>query len=304
MSEIIWNSVGVTVPDGWEPAGLERDSLILEHENRPVCELKWRTVSGTFSFEKHLKRLRKEHKGVDLHTVDEAELPDAWSEAVARLTESGLAARSFMWRSGPHRGVGAALHHPATGLAALIQFFIAAEDDETTAARTLATFRDYAGGKTVPFAMFGLAGRVPAEFRLDTFSFKPGHYRIRYWRPRNARRGDRLPAGKGPGIRLTFERFAPANVLLKSTDLPGWVADTLEDGPPGQLPLIDSPAAVSWHGVAKTSLLRRLLRRVHHAAGRVWHDQDHNAILAVTATGTAPVDTASLKEIAEHYGLV
>lgn len=300
MHRIIWNGVGLSVPEGWEPAGLERDSLVLEHNALPACELKWRTVQGTFSFDKHLKKITKGNKGVDLHPVADSDTPAAWGASIAALSESGMATRSFIWQAGGHRGMGAALHHPATGLAALIQFFIHREEDEALAAQILATIRDYGSGKTLPFAMFGLTGRVPADFRLDTFAFKPGHYRIRFWRHRKPGHASKLPPGKGPGTRLTFERFAPASVILKGTDLPTWVAENLEDGP-GKCDVDATDSHIAWSG-AETSLLRSLLRRQHHHAGRAW-TTDTNAILAVTATGDA-IEPQTLNDITESYGLV
>ncbi len=303
MPEIIWNGVGLVVPDHWEPAGLERDSLLLESGARPVCELKWNVVRGSFSFEKHLKRLAKGHKDADVHGVELADTPEVWVEAVKRLTRSGLRLRSFIWRSDGHRGIGAALHNPGTGLAALVQFFIVEEADESVAAEVLASFRDHSGGKTVPWTLFGLAARVPAEFRLETFSFKPGRYTVSYWRARSARQDNRLPAGKGPGTRLTFERFVPASVLLKESDLETWVGDVLNE-PPGSLSVTTTDNGLAWAGVVRTSLLRKLLRRENHARGRVWTTERGNAILSVTTDGTVPMPEEIFKTIVRSYTLV
>jgi hypothetical protein len=304
MAEFIWSGAGLNVPDDWEPATLERDGLLLADGERPVCEVKWRTVQGTFSFDKHLKRLARGHRGVDVRPVADDEPPPSWVAAVARLRGSGIASRSFIWQSGGHRGIGAALHNPATGLAALIQFFIAEEGEEERAAAILATFRDVSGGRTVPFAMFGLRGRVPAGFGLETFAFRPGHYSIRYWKPRKPDPSSRMPAGKGAGTRLTFERFVPASVLLKETTLARWVADNFCEAPPRGLAMVEAEGRVAWDGVAKTSLLRRLLRRELHARGRGWTPDDANAILVVAATGAVPLDASAFAATVEAYELV
>ena len=303
MVRVAWNTVGIEVPDSWDPAGLERDSLLLTSDDRPVCELKWNRVQGAFSFEKHLKRLSKGHKGADVWPVDAAETPEPWSEAVRELERAGLRLQSFMWRMGPDLGIGAALHNPGTGLAALVQFFINGEKDEDGAARVLASFRDHSGGRTVPWALFGLQARVPAEFRLETFSFKPGRYTVSYWLPRSKRSQGRLPEGKGPGTRLTFERFVPAGVLLRNTDLPTWLKETLKM-PPTPLEAEDLDHGLAWAGVTKTSLLRKVLRRVHRAQARAWTAQPGNAILLVSAEGTVPVDETTFETIVHSYGLV
>lgn len=304
MPVYIWNGVGLTAPDGWEPSALERDGLFLEKDGLPLCELKWRKVEGTFSFEKHLKRLAKQHRGVEMRGVPHEETPDAWQSGVTRLTESGLRLESFIWKGAGHKGIGAALHHPATGLAGLIQFFIRREEDEDAAARVLATLRDYSGGRTVPWSMFGLSARLPAEFSLDTFSFKPGHYLIRFWRPKSLKHAGKLPAGKGPGTTLAFERFAPASVLLKEQELSAFVRDRIENAPPPSLPVEEGADAVSWSGLAKSSLLRAALRRQVHASGRVWTTDPGNAILSVSATGVVPVPDEMFTTICESYELV
>lgn len=304
MHEYIWNGVGMTAPDGWEPAAIERDGLVFHSEDLPVCELKWNVVQGTFSFDKHIKRLTKGHKNAALSGVSEDETPQAWTDALARLAESGIRAKSFIWKTEINRGLGAALHNPATGLAALVQFFVYSKQHEADAAATLATFRDYAGGKTMPWAMFGLRARIPSEFKLDTFSFKPGRYTVKYWRPKKTKHTGKLPAGKGPGTHLVFERLAPASVLLKKVALSDWVRDTLEDAPPESVEIVGDETAALWNGVGKTSMLRALLRRSVYTQGRVWTTEQGNAILSVVAHGTVPAPDSIFIDICESYELV
>lgn len=304
MPDYIWNGLGLTAPDGWEPAALERDSLLLEHDNRPVCELKWRVVQGTFSYDKHIKRLAKGHKGVDVQSVPEEVTPERWAHAVKQLSGSGIQTRSFIWGTSEHRGIGAALHNPATGLAALVQFFIASDSDEAVASTTLATLRDYLGGKTVPWAMFGLNARLPSRFMLDTFSFKPGHYTIKYWCPKSDKYAGRVPTGKGPGTSMVFERFAPASVLLKNQELDDWVIKTLENAPPKPIVMDAGQDAIAWNDVSKTSLLRKVLRREIHTRGKVWATHAGNSILSVTSVGSIPMDDATFNTITQSYELV
>lgn len=303
MIEYRWNGIGLTTPQGWEPAALERDGLLLESQGRPACELKWRTIQGRFSFEKHLKKLAKGNKGVTMQAVSIDEVPSDWRETVERLTASGLQLQTFLWSLGDIRGMGAALHNPATGLAALIQFFMDGGTD-SAAAEVLASFRDYSAGKTVPWAMFGLAARVPAGFVLDTFSFKPGHYTVKYWRPRSAAANGRVPPGKGPGTALVFERFAPASVLLKGTSLEVWARSTLDGGVPESLPAVVGSGAFAWAGIDRPSIVRSFLRRQRHTMGHIRLDESANAILAVRAHGAVPMTQQTFKEVRDSYVVV
>jgi len=304
MAEFIWNGVGLTTPDGWEPSAIERDGLAFENNDRPACELKWNVVQGSFSFDKHIKRLTKGHKNAALNGVGEDETPPAWTIALEKLAQSGIRAKSFIWQTDVTRGIGATLHNPATGLAALIQFFIHNEQDAADAAATLATFRDYSAGKTIPWAMFGLKARIHSEFRLDTFSFKPGHYTIKYWRPKAVKKAGQLPAGKGPGTHLIFERYAPASVLLKDKPLTDWALEYLEDAPPESVEIIGDDTAALWNGIAKTSLLRAILRRTIYTQGRVWTTDGGNAILSVITHGHVPAPEQIFTDICESYEFV
>lgn len=304
MPEYIWNGVGLTVPDGWEPSALERDGLMLERDGIPTCELKWRTVEGEFSFEKHLKKLTKQHKGVDMQAVEASETPASWQESLASLTQSGIQAHSFIWRTSTHKGIGASLHNKATGLAALVQFFIVFDGDDALAAEVLASFRDYSGGKTIPWAMFGMHARIPADYVLNTFSFKPGHYTVEYWRPKSGKKKGKIPAGKGPGTALVFERIVPASVVLKQISLNEWVRDGFENGPSESLEVAASDNVVSWAGVVKSSVLRKALRREQVSAGKAWLPESGNAILAVTASGVVPMTKETFTTICDSYELV
>ena len=303
MAEYVWNGLGVVAPDAWEPAAIERDGLTLAEGGQPVCELKWNRVRGSFSFEKHIKRLTKGHKGAAVSGVADEETPPAWNNAVKTLAESGLRSRSFIWQAPGVRGIGAALHSPGTGLAALVQFFIHAESDEDRAAEVLASLRDYSGGKSLPWTMFGLTARLPAEFILDTFSFQPGHYRVQYWRPKSGKISDRVPPGKGPGTKLVFERFAPASVLLRQTELAEWIADTVKETPEIEA-FASQQSRVAWNTALKTSLLRKTLRREVYSQGRAWSTETGNSILSVCASGTVPALEILFADICGSYALV
>lgn len=304
MPEYRWNRVGITTPDDWEPAVLERDGLLLEQAGRPVCELKWNVVQGAFSFAKHIKKLSKGNKGVNMEAVETNVMPPSWRMTVDSLSRSGMKLQSFKWSHREQNGIGAAIHNPDTGLAALIQFFVYKPDSADHAASVLASLSDHAKGKTIPWAMFGLSARVPSEFKLHTFSFKPGHYSVKFWRAKSSKQADRVPTGKGPGISLIFERFAPANVLLASDSLRQWAANHME--PTISEALIDTTSqnGFSWQGLSKTSLLRRIVNRQEHDQGRIWLPEDSNAILSVRAVGTLPVGQSTFKRICDSYDIV
>lgn len=303
MSTLCWNGVGLTTPEDWEPSALERDGFVMARGDMPLCELKWRVVHGSFSFKKHLKRLSKGNKGAEMRPLPEDETPDSWAQSMQRLEQSGLHGWSFFWKGPGHNGMGAMLHNPATGLAVLAQFFIRGQHDLDVASEVLSSFRDHSSGKTTPWTMFGLTARVPSQFVLDTFSFKPGHYRVSYWLPAT-KKGERLPPGKGKGVSLVFDRYAPASVFLKGTTLEAWVADNLEGAPKSGNGIQRKDRHVIWDVTEKTSLLRRVLGREVHNRGRAWIVDDETAVLGVHARGSIAVPADQFNGICESYGIV
>jgi hypothetical protein len=304
MTEYRWNRVGLTTPTTWEPSALERDGFLLECEGQPVCELKWKTIQGRFSFEKHIKKLSKGHKNVAIHAVESKDAPEPWRNSVSALEHSGIEVHTFIWSLHDLKGMGAAVHNPATGLAVLIQFFLTSDSSTHTASIVLASFKDFSGGKTTPWAMFGLEARIPSSFALNTFSFKPGYYSVLYWLPKSGKQSDRTPPGKGPGLSLSFERYAPASVLLKETNLMEWIHENLDPTFPKQLVIKKSAEEVAWQGVAKTSMLRNLFGRSVYEQGRVWTTDTGNAILCVRASGHIDMPEITFKTICESYAVV
>lgn len=291
------------MPKDWEPSALERDGFVMARGDMPLCELKWRVVQGSFSFKKHLKRLSKGNKGAEMRPLPDDETPGSWAQAVQKLEQSGLLAASFFWKGLGHDGMGAMLHNPATGLAVLVQFFIRGQHDLDVASEVLSSFRDHTNGKTIPWTMFGLTARVPSSYVLDTFSFKPGHYRVSYWLPAT-KKGERLPPGKGKGVSLIFDRYAPASVFLKGTSLEAWVADNM-DGVPKSLNVVESgERRMDWDVIEKTSLVRRVLGREVHSRGRVWVAGDETALLGVHTRGNLPMSADQFNGICESYGIV
>ena len=116
--ETAWNGVRFHTPADWDIAKIGKQYLLFEDEDRPVLEIKWNTIKGTFSHKKHLRRLTALHGKKDAHLLEQWKIPDHWAQALKRYEISG-----FSWESTNLNGKGTILYCPECGNATFIQFY-------------------------------------------------------------------------------------------------------------------------------------------------------------------------------------
>ena len=232
-SRFAWNGVELSLPEGWQPAVLDKEYMVAEDEHGPVMELKWRRVRGRFSMDRHVKRLAKGVRGAEVFASDSAtnsatgsatntsKVPEDWAETVACKESSGFEFRPFFWKasdlavtpSSPiSGGRGAVLFNPDSGLACLIQFYETGKRSiKDVAKAALLSLRDSSAGDSVPWQVFGITLETPASWVLAEHSFQPGRFRM----------GFRFPGERGRS-RFIAERVAPARTVLGQVPLEEW----------------------------------------------------------------------------------
>jgi len=285
---IAWNGISLCSPEDWEPSILERDFMRLEQDGIPVAEIKWRRVGGAFSAYKHMRKLDRKFRSVDIH---EGSPSQEWDTAADSLRQSGFNVTLLQWGA----AVGAMMHNPATGLALLAQFF----EPGRQAAAILASFRDHWNGESLPWRMFGIQARLPSGFLLDTFSFRPGHYTLRFRRPRRMPAVEATPQDfrRGAGTDLILERYAPADAILKNTDFHNWVLERYRKVIVGQVS--SKSNMIEWADVQK-----RFLRSSMRHQGRIWLDQTANSFFSVVVEGEPVFQEEDFKRVCDEYGAV
>lgn len=287
-SIIAWNGISLRVPQTWEPSVLERDFMRLEEHGLPVAEAKWSRVSGSFSVERHIRKLKRRFRGADIRVASPG--PE-WDESAELLRQGGLQTTILQWES----VVAAIIHSSSTGLSLLLQFL---KTNEMSPA-TLASVRDHWAGKSLPWSLFGLRARIPSEYLLDTFSFKPGHYSLRFRRPKRNLAIDAKPQDlrRGPGAELTLERYAPADVMLAKQSFLGWAKENYRKAIVGEKIFDDN--VLSWIFFQK-----RFLRKEICHQGRVWQDSRANSIFSVVSKGSLSLSESEFLRICDEYGAV
>ncbi len=292
FKKVAWNGIGLSVPEAWEPASLEHQFIRLGESGVVRADLQWRRIRGPFAAERHVRKLAKRFRSKGLCIIDP---PDEWASAVESLHTSGLVAVFVHWQG----GCGAVVHNPATGLAATLQFYDHEDSANPQAMTVLESFRDHWAGATLPWRMFGLRARIPANFLLQKFSFVPGRGLLMF---RRLKREPSIDAsardfGRGPGMTLELERLVPADVVLQKKAVSAWAPDYCAARIRGAIREQDD--SIAWR-----ERETRFLRKPTLHCGQVWLDAEHNALLGVYAQGNTDLSSKQFTEVCSHYGAV
>jgi hypothetical protein len=269
---LAWNGLRASLPDAWRPAGLGLRYLLLEDDDGPAFEYKWRPGAGREGMEAALRALtpkRRARTGVDL--------PSAWLDA---LTEYEL--MPLTWARDGRSGLGAALFHPETGTAAVFQAYGGPDGpDAGRLAQTAAVLSSlsFDPPQAPSFSIYGLSLTAPEGFALATFSFDPGRFVLEF---------------AGPRQRLDLVRLAPASVLFSRQGAEAWTRQALGFAP--EVPVVAQPlaGAPAWwvalrQGQGPTDRLARWCGR-RGRLGVLRQDLASDKLLGAVATGVAPID--------------
>ncbi|GAB7023863.1 hypothetical protein [Salidesulfovibrio brasiliensis] len=195
---IAWN--GISLDPGERPLRLlDRNTLVLG-DGTDAVQLRWKRVPGRFRPEKHVRKLSR---------------GKARAEARDETTPHGFHVTDFHGENLE----GCVLYHKGTNLIVELQCAPDSPGKETL----VASLADHSGGDTVPWQAFGLTFRLPVHWLLDSSSFRPGRFVMKFIRPRGRQIAPDAPE---KGVRtfatLQLERLAPADALLDGKPLHEW----------------------------------------------------------------------------------
>jgi hypothetical protein len=283
--ETAWNGIRFMAPADWVPAEIGNRYLMLEDEDGPVMEVKWKPIKGAFSFQKHLHRLSTLHRG---QPVEESRLPARWQKALEGFETSG-----FSWSGETVSARGAVLFCPKCRNATFVQFYMkAAEKADDPPGELLASFQDHPKNGAVIWSIFDIRAVVPEEFRLVHHRFSPGEYTIS------------LSAGRR---HLTLHRWGPAAVLLSEKDLEQFAREVA--GIPDTVPIFRAakdkymleweagqPSVPGW-----SRWYHRIRRKPIIFNFRIWQETEKNRILAIRMESQEAADPNILEKLAVNY---
>jgi hypothetical protein len=285
--EVAWNGIRFLSPREWELGKIGSRYLMLEDESGPVMEIKWGQIKGTFSHSAHLKRL-SDFRGKGLgKSVSESPLPFGWEKALGSFESTG-----FSWRGTFLSGMGVILFCPTCRNATLIQFY---QRDSGKLKRiyqpVLASFRDHRQDNQVVWSFFDIRAMMPGQYQLVRHRLDPGQFELVF---------------ESKGQQITLYRWGPASILLENRDLvefAGAMVDTFGNEP--HLVTQSNGKVVEWEVHPPLSRWKRLWgyikTRRPFQEYRLWHIEEKNRILGVSAVGKKPFDTRLLEKIFSNY---
>ena len=284
---VAWNGIRLKVPGGWEVSGIAHRYLAWESDGRSALELRWDRPRGRFSFERTLKGLLRGRFRRSSLSLSPWSLPEAWPRILAHHRMRG-----FGWQTAKGSGHGLLLHCRRCATATLIQVPDVpdrpAAPDGSLWELLLRGFEDHdEKEETRLWRVFDIQTRLPQHYRLKTFRFQPGHFRLEF---------------SGNQTELSLHRWSAAGALLGDGDLTGFaLGQGLFNGTECEPQPGPQGRDLEWR---LTGSGKRFWRpRQLHQAGRIWHLEAENRILGVVLRGKAAPDPVELDSLAATYGL-
>ncbi len=285
--EIGWNGIRLMPPAAWNPLVVGKFYLMLGENGDPVCEVRWQPGAGSSRKGASLQQLARKLNRSKRISVVKIPLPQIL-DVLARTWNAEV----FHWQDDLRQGLGLLLACRHCGGAILIRFFQGSDGHHfRPLIPLLQTFRDHADNGRRLWALYDIRAWLPTSLRLERFRFESGRFELAF-------------ADRGFDLRLL--RWAPAEVLLQSGGLTGFIETARFCPPPGESSrLLTGDAMVQWcepSGGAWAVRLKRWLRlQPEKRWVRCWHQPLHNRILGVVAEGPHLPATAVLETICQGY---
>jgi hypothetical protein len=285
--ELSWNNIHFKVPLGWEIAEIGARYLMLNETSKPVMEVKWRQVKGTFSHRAQLHRLALRHRKQPIETVGECSLPSEWKKALGAYESIG-----FSWQGNQIAGIGVILYCPICRNATMIQFYTTGSKVTSHFSQhILASFQDHSRENWMLWSVFDIRARIPETFRLVRHCFKTGEFELVF---------------EGGNQKITLHRWAPASVLLSERDMVQFARTRV--GLPLKEPCykrFDGIEVAEWETSrfdrTRTRLWDRITPKPSCMRFRLWHLEDKNRIMGVRIESKKPIDSIFCDRLVSNY---
>lgn len=285
--EFAWNGVSFLAPVSWEVGKIGQQYLMIEDDFGPVMELKWYRIKGKFILQDQLSHLAAAHKNKPGRTIRKIPIPSDWEKVI-----DGYDSIGFSWQGETIGGIGIILYCPKCRTSTLMQFFQRkAHITNKITTQLLASFQDHSQDGQVTWSLFDITAKIPVEFQLTRYSFKPGAFELVFACRKN---------------RIILYRWSPASILLNEQDLLQ-TASKMFGVPQADLrykrvngcSIVDyniSPLSYGWARIYNIIRSNSL-----YCSSRIWHIEDKNRLLGVKMDGRRPIEPALFEQICVDY---
>lgn len=278
-----WNGLTLTLPISWEVIVSGESHLLIEHDFKPVAEIRWEKVEE-WSQDNIFETIRRSFATSE-KDVQRISLPKPYAALAHQHRAAG-----FSW-NGEKQLSGLLWQCAICDTVVFCHLFRHPETGSAEVASMLESVHCHLDNGAQPFwSIQDIHLTLPRSFRFSDYTFAAGLSRLAF------NDGD---------LYLQFCRLAPAVKRLEKNPLVQ-LLDTLQGGLVPEEILADSPQIYECRNRPSASqrLLTRLRRQRPFRWGRIWHDAPHNRLLSVTAESVRPIDLNTVHRICAHYEII
>jgi len=278
--DISWNGISFQVPATWQPVVILNDYLLFEDQYRPIFELKWQQIKGSFSVERILKQLRS--SGSKKDSIKARSIPQQWQQVLKPFN-----CYTFEWQGEKNFGTGLLRHCPDCNLTILLQFYMDDPQHEPVCLHILQTLRCHKETDCLGWSIYDIAFSLPVVAKLQAQEFHTGRYRISF------------QLGE---LFFSLLRFKPAEALLSNIGLTGFGQQLLQHDEQYVGRDEDSQLAC-WRkeGNSWQRFKKKLRRQQADHFLCLRHVPEHNVILGVQAKSNQPIDEKVVQTLIQNY---
>jgi hypothetical protein len=206
--QISWNGISFQVPASWQPVAIYTNYLLFEDQYKPVLELKWQHITGSYSVERILKRLRSSGRKEDSMTP--IPVPREWEQVLQRFN-----CYPFQWQGAQNTGLGLLIHCRECNLTTLLQFYIDEPQHNLVCLQILQSLSCHFAGSSRDWSIYDIRFSLPVAAELQEQEFQTGRYRISFYL-------------QSERLYFSLLRFKPAEMLLAGKGLDSFGQQLLE----------------------------------------------------------------------------
>lgn len=197
---IAWDGISFEISSKFEVSGIDKAFIQLDNGEHPCIEIRWYDSGKSYKEQNYFRQLAKKIETSSGIKIEASVLPSSWKKPLDKFNST-----AFYWQSDLSTGRGVMFYCQKSAKVMIIQFIgKAGEELEDAAISIFNSIKFYNTEEFTPWQIYDMEAKFPAAYKLDSFEFKPGRFKIS------------LCDGNES---ITLYRISPANTILQNRSL-------------------------------------------------------------------------------------
>ncbi len=207
---IAWDGISFDIPSEFEVSGIDKSFIQLDNGEHPCAEIRWYDSGKTYKEQNYFRQLAKKIEAASGIKIESSVLPSTWKKPLERFHST-----AFYWQSDLSTGRGVMFYCAKTSNVMLIQFIgKGGEQLDSAATMLFESIKFYNTEEYTPWRIYDMEAKLPISYKLDTFEFKPGRFKIGLCNENES---------------ISLYRISPADTILKERSLGEFSQEFFED---------------------------------------------------------------------------